>query len=25
MELLGDVGEMDGHFGPFGDSINLDE
>jgi hypothetical protein len=24
MELLGDVGEKEGHFGPFGDSVNLD-
>jgi hypothetical protein len=24
MELLGDVGEMEARFGPFGDIINLD-
>jgi hypothetical protein len=24
MELLGDVGEMEARFGPFGDSVNLD-
>jgi hypothetical protein len=24
MELLVDVGEMEGHFGPFWDSVNLD-
>jgi hypothetical protein len=24
MELLGDVGEMEAQFGPFGDSVNLD-
>jgi hypothetical protein len=23
MELLGDVGQMEDHFGPFGDSVNL--
>jgi hypothetical protein len=23
MELLGDVGQVEGHFGPFGDSVNL--
>jgi hypothetical protein len=24
MDLLGDVGQMEAHFGPFGDSVNLD-
>jgi hypothetical protein len=24
MEALGDVGQVEGHFGPFGDSINLE-
>jgi hypothetical protein len=24
MELLGHMGEMGAHFGPFGDSVNLD-
>jgi hypothetical protein len=24
MVLLIDIGEMEAHFGPFGDSINLD-
>jgi hypothetical protein len=24
MELLGDVGHLESHFGPFGDSANLD-
>jgi hypothetical protein len=23
MELIGDVGQVDAHFGPFGDSVNL--
>jgi hypothetical protein len=23
MELLGDVGLMESHFGPFGDSVNV--
>jgi hypothetical protein len=23
MELLGHVGEMEAHFGPFGDCVNL--
>jgi hypothetical protein len=23
MELLGDMGEVEGHFGPFEDSVNL--
>jgi hypothetical protein len=23
MELLGDVGQVEGHFGPFGDSVNV--
>jgi hypothetical protein len=23
MDLLGDVGRMEAHFGPFGDSVNL--
>jgi hypothetical protein len=22
MDLLGDVGQMEAHFGPFGDSVN---
>jgi hypothetical protein len=24
MDLLGGVGQMEAHFGPFGDSVNLD-
>jgi hypothetical protein len=24
MELLGDVGQVKAHFGPYGDNINLD-
>jgi hypothetical protein len=24
MVLLGDVGQVEAHFGPFGDSVNLD-
>jgi hypothetical protein len=24
MELLGDVGQVEAHFGPYGDNINLD-
>jgi hypothetical protein len=24
MVLLGDIGQVEAHFGPFGDSINLD-
>jgi hypothetical protein len=24
MELLGDVGQMEAHLDPFGDSVNLD-
>jgi hypothetical protein len=24
MELLGDMGQVEAHFGPFGDSTNLD-
>jgi hypothetical protein len=24
MELQGDVGEIEAHFGPFGNSVNLD-
>jgi hypothetical protein len=24
MQLLGDVGEMEARFGPFGDTVNLD-
>jgi hypothetical protein len=24
MVLLGDVGQVEAHFGPFGDSINLE-
>jgi hypothetical protein len=24
MDLLGDVGQVEGHFGPLGDSVNLD-
>jgi hypothetical protein len=24
MELLGDMGEMEAQFAPFGDSVNLD-
>jgi hypothetical protein len=23
MDLLGDVGQKEAHFGPFGDSVNL--
>jgi hypothetical protein len=23
MDLLGDVGQMEAHFGPFGDSVNF--
>jgi hypothetical protein len=23
MDLVGDVGKMEAHFGPFGDSVNL--
>jgi hypothetical protein len=23
MELLGDVGQVEAHFGPFGDNVNL--
>jgi hypothetical protein len=23
MELLGDVGQVDAHFGPFGDSVSV--
>jgi hypothetical protein len=25
MELLGDEAQLEAHFGPFGDSANLDE
>jgi class 3 adenylate cyclase len=24
MVLLGDIGQQEAHFGPFGDSVNLD-